>query len=103
MSNIYTVSINVDAQYGHITYDEQSQTVHVDFPDAKVRETVINYLNQPHMINEPKHPSTNRFEAREYLAKNSKHDLQIVLSRMYNHIQVHVNWSIPAEIDMNNI
>lgn len=103
MSNIYKVSINVDSTYGHIAYNEQSKEITVEFPDAAVTKAILTYLNQPHIINEPKSPSTCDFIEREHLAKNSKEDLQLVLSRMYNNLQVHVNWSIPADIDMNNI
>lgn len=98
MSNIYKVSINVGDQYGHIAYNEQTKEFNVEFPDACVKTSIIHYLATPHLINEPKRPSTCDFEEKEYLAKNSKNDFQIVLSRMYNSLQVHVNWSIPADI-----
>lgn len=103
MSNLYKVSINVDSAYGHIAYNEQTKEITVEFPIAEVKAAIVSYLSRPHLINEPNSPSTYVFEEREYLAKNSKHDFQIVLSRIYNSLAVHVNWSIPADIDMNNI
>lgn len=103
MSNLYKVSINLDSTYGYITYDEQSKEICVELADANAKQAIISYLSQPHLINEPKFPSPCDFAAREYLASTSKEDLQMVLSRMYNHIQIHVNWSIPTEIDMNAI
>ncbi len=97
MSEIYKVSINKNEQYGYVAYDEANKKIEVVFPDAQVCKEVEDYLGQPHEINEPVGNSTINFEVKKYVASNSKHDLQIVLTRMWSCNQVHVNWSIPVE------
>lgn len=97
MSEIYKVSINKKDVYGHIAYDVENKKISVEFPDEAVVAEVTSYLEKTHTISEPKAGSTIDFVAREYTACQSKHDLQIVLSRMWSQNQVHVNWSIPVE------
>lgn len=97
MSQDYKVSINKGDKYGYIAYNEESKQVSVVLDDAQTKSEIQEYLAQPHLIREPKSGSTIDFFEAEYLAARSKHDLQIVLTRMWKTIHVHVNWSIPVE------
>lgn len=96
MPNQYKVSINVGDNWGYVQYDQQTQEISVVFPIEQIRSKILDYLNQAHTINTPAPGSIIDFRPGEYLAKESLHSFQTVLTRMWNNIHVHVNWSIPV-------
>ena len=96
MQENYKVSINVGPNYGYIQYNEQTKTIQVVFPNEKIKQLILDYLNKPQKINIPKNNSICEFEVQEKLAALSKEDFQLVLGRLWNTHKVHVNWSIPV-------
>jgi len=98
MSELYKVTFNIDQTYGYIAYDEANKEITVTYPDEKMSATILNWLQQEHTINTPDENGTvHDFSSKTYLAKNSKKDFQTVLTRIWEELDVHIDWSFPPE------
>lgn len=98
MSEIYTVTFNIDQTYGYISYNENNKEITVTYPDEKICQTILAWLHKEHTINTPtENGAIYDFSPKTFLATNSKHDLQTVLTRIWEEIDVHIDWSFPSE------
>jgi hypothetical protein len=98
MPKIYKVTFDIDQDYGYIVFDEDSNSVDVFFPDIAVAEKIKNWLDQEHEINTPDAGGALAdFSVKRYAAARSKKDFQTILTRAWERIGVHVDWSFPAD------
>lgn len=98
MSENYNVTFNIDQQYGYISYNEKTKEITVNYPDEKVCQTILAWLNKEHTLNMPNDNNViYDFSPKTYLATNSKQDFQLVLTRIWEEINVHIDWSFPSE------
>ena len=96
MSEKVQVVVNKDSLYGLVEYDAADKKVSVSFPDAAIQKQIEEYLAAPHDINVP-HDTLLDFSVQTFRASDDVKSFQTVLTRMWNIIQVHVDWSIPAD------
>lgn len=96
------ITISHGGKYGSIEFDPITKNVTIDFADANVKNSITNYFHQEHLINTPNQSAT-QFSDKKYRALESSDSFHVVMSRMWEHIGVHVDWSIPTDtIDFLN-
>lgn len=98
MPELYKVTFNVGSTYGYIAYDQAEKSVSVHYPDQATVATIQKWLSEEHEINTPdKGGSTTDFSPKRYLAARSLHDFETVLTRIWQHTGIHIDWSLPSE------
>jgi len=98
MDGLYKVTFNIDDVYGYVAYDEARKSISVSFPNAEVEQKIKAWLENPHEINTPDDGGTvEDFSPKRYLATESKKAFQTVLTRIWENMDVHVDWSFPPE------
>ncbi len=97
MSEIYKVTFNIEQVYGYIALDESKKELSVVYPDEKIVEKIKTWLQTKHEINTPNAGgSVSDFSVKTYLATNSVEDFETVLTRAWQKIGIHIDWSFPA-------
>ncbi len=98
MPQLYKITFNIADIYGYIAYDPQTQAITVDYPDERTCAAIKDWLAKEHEINTPvENGGTNDFAPKKYLAARSVSDFETVLTRIWQHLGVHIDWSFPAE------
>jgi hypothetical protein len=98
MAKIYKVTFDIDQDYGYFSFDEETNNIEVFFPDIVIAEKIKTWLDLEYEINTPdQEGGVANFSLKKYLAGRSKKDFQTVLTRAWEKIRVHVNWSFPAD------
>ncbi len=95
MSEKVQVVVHRGAIYGLIEYDTTTNSATVSFPDAGIKAEIEDYLAKPHDINVP-HDTLMDFAVKTFRVTDGLKSFQTILTRMWNIIDVHVDWSIPA-------
>ena len=96
MSEKVQVVVHKENLYGLIEYDAAANSVTVAFPDPEIKAQIEAYLAQAHDINVPQETLLD-FSVRTFRSTDSLKSFQTILTRMWNTIGVHVDWSIPAD------
>ncbi|WP_251424665.1 hypothetical protein [Veillonella agrestimuris] len=79
---------------GFLSYDVDTKTVTVDLPEQEWIDKVLTYLNTEHEI---KHAtSIDTYETLQVKPLESLDNLKLALTRMWEAIDVQVDWSRPA-------
>ena len=94
MSEKVQVVVHRGAHYGLLEYDTVNNSVAVLFPEAEIKAEIEAYLAKAHDINVP-HDTLMDFAVKEFRATDGLKSFQTILTRMWNTINVHVDWSIP--------
>ena len=98
MENLYKVTFNVDDKYGYIALDEKQKEVSVVYPDADVAKKILAWLNTEHSISVPDDSKPiYEFVEKKFLASRSKKEFEVVLTRIWEELEVHIDWSFPPE------
>ena len=79
---------------GFLSYDTDTKTVNVDLPEQEWADKVLVYLNQPHTIDNAVGLDT--YETLEVQPLESLEKFKLALTRMWEAIDVQVDWSRPA-------
>lgn len=96
------VTISHGGKYGSIEFDAINKNVIINFADENIKTSITNYLQQEHIINTPDQSAT-QFSDKKYYALDSLASFNVVMSKMWEHIGVHIDWSIPVDnIDFLN-
>ena len=98
MSELYKVTFNINATYGYVAYDDTKHIIEVSFPDTVVADKIKMFLATEQQINMPSANNVSEFSSKSYLAANSMQDFQTVLTRLWENLGVHVDWSFPSEL-----
>ena len=95
---IHKVTFNIDHDYGYIALDETAKCTEVFFPDMAVAERIKNWLDREHAINTPNEGGgLSDFSVKRYVAARSLHDFHTVLTRAWESLGIHIDWSFPAD------
>ena len=86
---------------GFLSYDTEAKTVSVDLPEQEWVDKVIAYLNDEHAIEHATGLDT--YERLNVKPLESLDNLKLALTRMWEAIDVQVDWSRPFYIDTANI
>lgn len=98
MPEKYKVTFNIDTKYGYIEFDDADGSIEVVYPDAEVAGKIKQWLAQPHDINTPDPDGPlDKFSVKTYNADKGKEELKIVLTRIWERMGVHIDWSFPPE------
>lgn len=98
MSEVYSVAFNISQTYGYISYNQNTKKITVTYPDEKICKLILDWLSKEHIINTPNDSDIlYDFSPKKYLAANSKQELQTVLTRIWEELDVHIDWSFPTE------
>ena len=79
---------------GFLSYDTETKTVSVDLPEQEWVDKVIAYLNNEHAIEHATGLDT--YERLTVKPLESLDNLKLALTRMWEAIDVQVDWSRPA-------
>jgi len=79
---------------GFLSYDTEAKTVSVDLPEQEWVDKVIAYLNDEHAIEHATGLDT--YERLTVKPLESLDNLKLALTRMWEAIDVQVDWSRPA-------
>ena len=79
---------------GFLSYDTETKTVSVDLPEQEWADKVIAYLNGEHAIEHATGLDT--YERLNVKPLESLDNLKLALTRMWEAIDVQVDWSRPA-------
>ena len=97
MPELYKVTFNINDVYGYIAYDDTKHSIEVSFSDTAVADKINTFLTTEQQINMPSANNVSDFSFKSYLATNSMQDFQTVLTRLWENLGVHVDWSLPSE------
>lgn len=98
MAEKYKVTFNIDTKYGYVELDEVAGCIEVVYPDAEMAGKIKKWLEELHEINTPDDDGPlDKFSVKKYQAPKSRKDFQTVLTRIWQHLGVHVDWSFPPE------
>ena len=81
---------------GFLTYDTEAKTVSVELPEQEWADKVIAYLNDEHAIEHATGLDT--YERLNVKPLESLDNLKLALTRMWEAIDVQVDWSRPVLI-----
>ena len=96
MADKYSVAISYRNALGYIEYDAAAKTAEVVLGDDEGKQMVEDYLRQTHDIKIP-HETLMDFTTEKIEPLASQENLQIALTRLWNTIGVHVDWSRPVD------
>ena len=82
---------------GFLSYDTEAKTVSVDLPEQEWVDKVIAYLNDEHAIEHATGLDT--YERLTVKPLESLDNLKLALTRMWEAIDVQVDWSRPSYIE----
>ena len=98
MPKLYKVTFDIDQDYGYLVFDEDSNGVDVFFPDIAVAEKIKTWLEREHEINTPDQGGALAdFSVKTYIIGRGKKDFQTILTRAWEKIGIHVDWSFPSD------
>lgn len=96
MSEKVQVVVHRGDLYGVIEYDTAANRAAVRFPDAAIQAEIEAYLAKTHEISVPQETLLD-FATQTFKASDGLKSFQTILTRMWGTIDVHVDWSIPAD------
>lgn len=96
MDKIYSVAVSCRGANGWVEYDTEAKTVQVFLDDEKATEAAMKFLTEKHDINIPRE-TLRDFTTETIDPLESVEKFQIVLTRLWENTQVHVDWSRPVE------
>ncbi len=96
MENKFSVAISFGKDLGWIDYDGDSKTAVVNIQNEKAKSLTEKYLSEKHSIKVP-HETLMDFTAEDVEPLADVKSFKLALTRLWNHTQVHVDWSRPVE------
>lgn len=96
MENIYSVAISCRNDLGYIEYNKANQTAEVVFANEPIKAKIEEYLQAKHVLQIPHH-TLHDFTEVEIEPLSSEENFQLALTRMWDAIGVHVDWSRPVD------
>lgn len=96
MDKIYSVAVSCRGANGWVEYDTEAKTVKVFLDDEKAVKDAEKFLSEKHDINIP-HETLRDFTTETIDPLESVEKFQIVLTRLWEATEVHVDWSRPVE------
>ncbi len=101
MAENFSVAISYNGSLGYVEYDEAARKVNVVLGDEDGRKKAEDFLSKTHQILIP-HETLLDFTAENFNASDNAESLKIVLTRLWEAVGVHVDWSRPVEYVKEN-
>ena len=96
---IQSVTLNYEGHYGYLDYNEETKERTVFIPDAEeAAQRVRDFLAEPKTMEVPTDECTYHFGPVTVDAKNSWQECEQVLTRLWVHTGVLVEWSMPPRM-----
>lgn len=96
---IQSVTLNYEGHYGYLDYNEETKEMTVFIPDAEeAAQRVRDFLAEPKTMEVPIDECTYHFGPVTVDAKNSWQECEQVLTRLWVHTGVLVEWSMPPRM-----
>ena len=96
---IQSVTLNYEGHYGYLDYNEETKEMTVFIPDAEeAAQRVRDFLAEPKTMEVPTDECTYHFGPVTVYAKNSWQECEQVLTRLWVHTGVLVEWSMPPRM-----
>ena len=96
MENTFSVAITYKDVLGWIDYDAAAKKIQVNLESEEGKRAAEDFLTQKHEIRIP-HETLRDFTTETIDPLESVESLKIVLTRLWEATQVHVDWSRPVE------
>lgn len=96
MDKIYSVAVSCRGANGWVEYDTEAKTVKVFLDDEKATADAEKFLSEKHEINVP-HETLHDFTTETIDPLADVESFQIVLTRLWENTEVHVDWSRPVD------
>ena len=97
----YAVTINFHGHYGYIEYDIEKKTAEVHLNVETPKAAVEQYLKESHLVSVPVGPTIRDFQEMRLDPMESVESLELCLTRMWEAIDVRVEWSMPPGMAEN--
>lgn len=97
----YAVTINFHGHYGYIEYDREKKTAEVHLDAEAPKTAVEKYLREPHTVAVPVGPTIRDFQEMRLDPLENVDSLELCLTRMWDAIDVRVEWSMPPGMAEN--
>jgi hypothetical protein len=92
MGEFFRVAIHYNNDCGYIEYDPAKQEIRVVLGNQEKRQAVAEFLGKPQMIRIPKH-TLQDFEEVCLVAADNLESLKTILTHLWEHTEVLVDWS----------
>lgn len=93
---IYSVAVSCRGSIGWVEYDQEAGTVKVCIDDAQAAADAERFLTQKHNIRIP-HETLRDFTEVTVDPLADVESFQLVLTRLWENTDVHVDWSRPVD------
>lgn len=101
MDKIYSVAVSCRGANGWVEYDTEAKSVKVFLDDEKAVADAEAFLSQEHEIMVP-HETLRDFSKEVVNPLSDVESFQLVLTRLWENTEVHVDWSRPVEYVKQN-
>lgn len=96
MGTKYEVAIQYQKDLGYVTYDEDAKSIVVTLANDEGKKRAEDFLAKSHVIGVPQDTIRN-FKEEHIEAKDSLRNFQLVMTRLWETTDVHVDWSRPID------
>lgn len=93
---IYSVAVSCRDSIGWIEFDPEAKTVKVCMDDEKAVADAEKFLTEPHSVKVP-HETLRDFSEELIDPLADVESFQLVLTRLWENTEVHVDWSRPVD------
>jgi len=95
MADIYRVAVHYGNDNGFVEYNLETKTIKVDLADDAKRREVEEYLAKEHTIAVAQNDIRD-FKDQKVIAAHDVENFKLALTRIWEAIGLHVDWSRPA-------